>query len=50
MIPSSQFPIFDPVLKKNNYAVGENVTNGETVGQVESWNSKTEILKVSVSQ
>ena len=50
VIPSSQFPIFDPVLKKNNYAVGENVTNGETVGQVESWNSKTEILKVSVSQ
>ena len=49
VIPSNQFPIFDPVLKKNNFAIGEDVTNGETVGQVESWNNKTETLKVSVS-
>ena len=50
VIPKNQFPIFDPVLKKNNFAIGENVTNGTTPGVVESWNNKTEFLKVSVSQ
>ncbi len=50
VISKNQFPIFNPVLKKNNFAIGENVTNGETIGVVESWNNKTEFLKVSVSK
>ena len=50
VIPTSQFPIFDSVLKKNNFAIGESVTNGESIGFVESWNNKTETLKVSVNK
>tara|TARA_B100001142_G_scaffold131600_1_gene133153 strand:+ start:4547 stop:16651 length:12105 start_codon:yes stop_codon:yes gene_type:complete len=47
IVPVSQFPIFDVVLKKNDYFLDEQVTNGERNGTVESWNKNTEILKVS---
>jgi hypothetical protein len=47
VIPVSHFPIFDPVLKKNDYFLDETVTNGEFEGTVESWNRNTEVLKVS---
>lgn len=47
VIPVSHFPIFDPVLKKNDYFIDETVTNGEYEGSVESWNRNTEVLKVS---
>ena len=47
IIPVSHFPIFDPILKKNDFFLDETVTNGERQGQVESWNRNTEILKVS---
>jgi hypothetical protein len=47
IIPVSHFPIFDIVLKKNDFFLDEQVTNGERNGNVESWNRNTEILKVS---
>ena len=47
VIPISHFPIFDPILKKNDYFLDEQVTNGVQRGNVESWNRNTEILKVS---
>ena len=50
VIPTNQFPIFDSVLKKNNFAIGESVTNDQSIGFVESWNNKTETLKVSVNK
>ncbi len=51
VIPTDQFPIFESVLQKNNFAVGESVTDdSDNVGVVESWNNKTEFLKVSVDK
>ena len=47
VIPESHLPIFDPVLKSNDYFQDETVTNGLFEGNVESWNTNTEILKVS---
>jgi len=49
IIPQKDFPIFDIVLKKNNYLIGEKVSSNTADGTVETWNSKTETLKVSTN-
>jgi hypothetical protein len=49
IIPEKHFPIFDPILKTNDYSIGETVKsrNSSFTGKVESWDSKNTILKVS---
>jgi hypothetical protein len=49
IIPEKHFPIFNPVLKTNNYSVGETVRSlsSSFTGKVESWDPKNTILKVS---
>jgi hypothetical protein len=47
IIPESHFPIFDPVLKKNNFYVGETVYSSTSIGKVESWDTTNQYLKVS---
>ena len=46
IIPEKYFPIFNPVLKTNNYLVGETVESNGKVGYVQSWDPKTNYLKV----
>ena len=48
-IPENQFPIFDSVLKKNDFLRDEpiiNIANTKS-GNIESWNRNTELLKVT---
>jgi hypothetical protein len=47
IIPESHFPIFDPVLKKNNFYKGETVYSPTSTGKVESWDETNQYLKVS---
>jgi len=49
IIPEKYFPTFNPILKTNNYAVGEIVKSkpSSVTGTVESWDSKNTILKIS---
>ena len=49
IIPEKHFPVFNPILKTNDYYVGETVksTTSSFTGKVESWDSKNTILKVS---
>ena len=42
-IPVSSFPIFEPVISKNDFSVGEKVVSGSTYGFIESWNPVTEV-------
>ena len=46
IIPKSHFPIFNPVLKKNNFYKGEVVYSSSASGNVESWDSSNQYLKV----
>jgi len=46
IIPEKYFPVFNPVLKTNNYIVGENVKTDKASGYVESWDSITNYLKI----
>ena len=66
VVPSKDFPIFDPVLKTTDFLIGEDVvTNNETPylirsqlygaagpgkGVVESWNPNTNRLKASIDR
>ena len=50
IIPEKYFPIFDPILKNNQFAVGETVQSGGKVGVVESWDPKVGILRVSSNE
>ena len=47
IIPESYFPIFNPVLKKNNFYAGEIIYSLSETGVVESWNPDIQHLKVS---
>ena len=47
IIPEKDFPQFNINLTKNQFLLGETVTSGTDKGVVESWDSETEILKVS---
>lgn len=47
IIPESHFPIFNPVLKKNDFYVGETVYSPTSTGKVESWDPINQYLKVS---
>ena len=46
IIPQKYFPVFNPVLKTNNYIVGENVKTEKASGYVESWDPITNYLKI----
>ncbi|MFM7854211.1 MAG: hypothetical protein ACKO96_20380, partial [Flammeovirgaceae bacterium] len=46
-IPEHQFPIFDPVLKRNSFNKDELVKNETRVGIVEKWEPLGEVLTVS---
>jgi hypothetical protein len=50
IIPQSQFPIFNPVLKKNIFYDGEIVYSPSASGNVQSWDSINQYLKVSTTQ
>ena len=47
IVPQKYFPQFDISLKTNNFLNGEKVTSGNISGNVENWNNKIELLKVS---
>ena len=47
IIPESHFPIFNAVLKKNNFYKGESVYSVSSVGNVISWDANNQHLKVS---
>jgi hypothetical protein len=47
IIPESHFPVFNPVLKKNNFYKGEVVYTSSSNGSVESWDPDNQYLKVS---
>ena len=49
IVPEKYFPQFNIKLKKNNFFVGEDVTSGDKVGEVESWNNRIELLKLSTT-
>jgi hypothetical protein len=46
IIAQKHFPIFDVVLVKNNYFIGENVTSESAVGTVEDWNPKSNFVSI----
>jgi len=50
IIPQSHFPIFNPVLKQNNFYEGEIVYSSDASGSVQSWDSINQYLKVSTTQ
>jgi hypothetical protein len=47
IIPEKFFPVFNVVLKKNDYKKGEIVESGKSTGVVENWDSITNYLKIS---
>ena len=47
IIAEKDFPIFNSILKKNNFNTGEVVVSGSNSGVVENWNVNTETLIVS---
>ena len=47
IIPESYFPTFNPILKKNSFYEGEIIYSESSVGNVVSWDSDNEYLKVS---
>ena len=49
IIPQKYFPIFNPVLSKNNFLTGETATSDSSTGIVENWDSKNNLLTVSSS-
>ena len=44
VIPEKQFPIFEPVLVKNEFYLGQYVTSGGSVGVVDRWDKNSEFL------
>jgi len=50
IIPEKYFPIFDPILQKNEFLQGEVVSTSSATGTVEQWNSKTTYLKIKSNQ
>jgi hypothetical protein len=47
IVPEAHFPIFNPVLKRNEFYTGETVYSSSSSGKVESWDSDNQYLKVS---
>jgi len=46
IISQKHFPIFNVVLKKNDYLIGENVTSESATGIVEGWNPKSNFVTI----
>lgn len=46
IIAQKQFPIFDVILRKNDYLIGETVTSESSTGTVEDWDSKSDFIKI----
>jgi hypothetical protein len=46
IIAQKHFPIFDVVLAKNNYFIGENVVSESAVGTVEDWDPKSNFVSI----
>jgi hypothetical protein len=46
IIAQKHFPIFDVVLVKNNYFIGENVVSESAVGTVEDWDPKSNFVSI----
>ena len=49
IVPEKYFPQFDVKLKKNNFLHGEEVECEGKTGEVESWNNRIELLKLSTN-
>ena len=49
IIPEKDFPIFNPVLKKNTFYQGETVTSNSASGFVQLWDESNSYLKVSTN-
>jgi len=49
VIPESHFPIFNPILKKNEFIIGEEVYSTTAMGNVEYWDFDNDYLKVSTT-
>ena len=47
IIPQKYFPIFNPILSKNNFLTGETATSDSSTGIVENWDPKNNLLTVS---
>ena len=47
IVTGKQFPIFEPVLVKNEFYLGQYVTSGESVGVVDRWDKNSEFLAVT---
>ena len=50
IINQTQFPTFSSQLEKNNFLIGETVNFSNGTGEVESWNNKTEVVKISTDK
>jgi hypothetical protein len=50
IIPEKYFPKFNPILKTNNYLKGEEVIFDSGTGTVESWDIKTNFLKIQTTK
>jgi len=50
IVPEKYFPIFNPVLQKNEFLLGETVRSQNSSGVVENWDSRNDILTISSSQ
>jgi hypothetical protein len=49
VVRKSDQPIFNSVLKRNEFLIGETVSVGNASGIVRSWDSKNQLLKISSS-
>jgi hypothetical protein len=47
IIPQKHFPIFNPILSKNNFLTGETINSNSSTGTVENWDQKNNLLIVS---
>ena len=47
IIPQKYFPIFNPILVKNNFLIGETVRSNYSTGIVENWDKKNNFLTIS---
>lgn len=49
IVAEKDFPIFDPILQKNSFLIGETVFSNSNKGIVEYWDSQNEYLKISTT-
>ena len=49
VVPQKYFPIFDPILEKGTFFVGEKVTSDSKFGYVLGWDKNLEELKISTT-